>query len=71
MSPVIEVPAVVRNKALAVGAGRWLNQLPELVASLEHDRGITVSRPYRDATEAFVAEARRPAMTVRQWCSSC
>jgi streptomycin 6-kinase len=54
---VIEVPAVVRNKAHAVGAGRWLNQLPELVASLEHDWGITVGRPYRDATEAFVAEA--------------
>lgn len=53
---MIKVPAVVRNKALAAGAGRWLDQLPALVASLEREWGIQVGRPYRDATEAFVAE---------------
>lgn len=51
------VPAVVRNKALAVGAAQWLDDLPELVASLERQWSITVGRPYEDATEAFVAEA--------------
>lgn len=54
---MIEVPAVVRNKAVAAGAERWLDELPALVASLEREWGITVGRPFRDATEAFVAEA--------------
>ena len=54
---MIDVPRVVRNKALAVGAGRWLEELPQLIAGLEHDWSITVGRPFEDATEAFVAEA--------------
>ena len=64
---------MVRNKALAAGAARWLGELPGLIASLERDWRITVGRPYPDATEAFVAEARprsvlklmipRPAIT--------
>jgi streptomycin 6-kinase len=54
---VVDVPPVVRNKAHAVGAVRWLDELPALVAGLEREWGITVGRPYRDATEAFVAEA--------------
>jgi hypothetical protein len=29
------VPAAVRNKALAVGAERWLHDLPDLVAYLQ------------------------------------
>lgn len=53
----LPVPALVRNKALAAGAAGWLTGLPELVAGLERDWQITVGRPYRDATEAFVAEA--------------
>ena len=52
-----QVPAVVRNKALAAGAARWLEDLPGLIASLERDWQITVGRPFADATEAFVAEA--------------
>jgi streptomycin 6-kinase len=58
VSTPVQVPAVVRNKALAAGAARWLGELPGLIASLEQDWRITVGRPYPDATEAFVAEAR-------------
>lgn len=53
----IAVPAVVRNKAAAVGANQWLDDLPALIAGLERDWSIVVGRPYGDATEAFVAEA--------------
>jgi streptomycin 6-kinase len=51
------VPAVVREKALAVGADVWLETLPLLVRSLEAEWRITVGRAYPSATEAFVAEA--------------
>lgn len=57
MPVVLGVPAVVRNKALAVGATRWVDELPALVAGLEREWSITVGRPFGDATEAFVAEA--------------
>jgi streptomycin 6-kinase len=56
-APPPSVPAVVRNKALAAGAGQWISDLPELVAGLERDWSITVGRRYDGATEAFVAEA--------------
>ena len=60
------VPEVVRNKAVAVGAERWLDELPEIVAALEGAWGMAVGRPYPDATEAFVADATladgRPAV---------
>jgi streptomycin 6-kinase len=54
---VIEVRDVVRNKALAAGAGDWLRDLPALVADLERDWSISVGRAYDDSTEGFVAEA--------------
>jgi len=54
---VIEVPPIVRNKAIAAGASGWLDDLPALVVGLEGDWSIEVGRPFRDATEAFVAEA--------------
>lgn len=54
---MVEVPDVVREKALAVGAAAWLEALPGLVGALEQEWGITVARAYRDSTEAFVAEA--------------
>jgi streptomycin 6-kinase len=54
---VIELPDVVREKALAVGAGAWIDELPQLVRSIETDWGIAVGRAYRDSTEALVAEA--------------
>lgn len=53
----LEIPAVVREKALAVGARDWLEELPALIRSLEADWEITIGRAFRDATEAFVAEA--------------
>jgi streptomycin 6-kinase len=56
-APPPGVSAVVRNKALAAGAGQWIRDLPELVAGLERDWSITVGRRYDGATEAFVAEA--------------
>jgi streptomycin 6-kinase len=54
---VIELPAVVCEKALAVGAGAWIEDLPLLVRSLEEEWAITVGRVYPDSTEALVAEA--------------
>lgn len=54
---MIDVPAVVRNKAAAVGAARWLDELPALVSDIERDWGIAIGRPFAGATEAFVAEA--------------
>src|SRR5438093_1503079 len=54
---MVEIPPVVREKALAVGARAWIDALPALIRTLEADWGITVGRPYCDSTEAFVAEA--------------
>ena len=54
---VISVSAVVRNKAAAVGATQWLEELPALVAGLEREWSISVGLSCADATEAFVAEA--------------
>ncbi len=54
---MIDVPEVVRNKAVAAGASAWLEDLPAIVAELERDWDITVGRTFGDATEAFVAEA--------------
>jgi len=56
---VIELPPVVRNKAVAVGAAGWLDALPTIVASCEREWSITVGRSYDGGTEAFVAEATR------------
>jgi streptomycin 6-kinase len=54
--PVLDVPAVVREKAHAVGATAWLDALPRLVERLEEDWQLTVGRAYPDSTEALVAE---------------
>jgi streptomycin 6-kinase len=56
---VIEVPVVVRNKASAVGADGWLDDLPALVAGLEAQWSIVVGQPYEGGSEAFVSEATR------------
>ena len=57
--PAFGVPPVVRNKALAVGAAAWLDDLPRLVGQLERDWQLAVGRPYDSGTEAFVAAATR------------
>lgn len=54
---MLEIPVVVREKALAVGAQTWLDELPALISTVEVDWGIVVGRPFPDSTEAFVAEA--------------
>lgn len=55
----VKVPAVVREKALAAGAHHWLDEVPELIRSLETEWEITVGRPFRDSTEALVVEVTR------------
>jgi streptomycin 6-kinase len=54
---MLNIPAVVREKALAVGAVAWVDGLPQLISAIEEDWDISVGRPYCDSTEAFVAEA--------------
>lgn len=54
---MLEVPEVVRNKAMAEGVTDWIEALPGIVAALERDWSIVVGRTYQDATEALVAEA--------------
>lgn len=54
---MIDVPEVVRAKALAVGAEDWLDGLPDLVGYLTGEWGLTLGRTYPDATEALVVEA--------------
>ena len=56
---MIDVPPVVREKALAAGAGAWLRDLPVLLSDLEHRWGIAIGRAYDGGTEAYVAEATR------------
>ena len=57
MGRLIQVPDVVRQKAFAVGAGGWLDDLALLIESVEQDWGIAVGDAYTDSTEAFVARA--------------
>ncbi len=52
-----DVPIVVRNEAVALGAEAWLEDLGSLVRDLEAEWSVDVGRAYPDATEAFVAEA--------------
>jgi streptomycin 6-kinase len=56
---VITVPRTVHNKAIAFGAGWWLDALHALVADLEREWKIRVGRQFDDPTEAFVAAATR------------
>ena len=51
------IPAIVRNKAIAYGAGQWLKELPDLLSGIEQDWLITVGDPFDGATEALVARA--------------
>ncbi|MDP2290134.1 MAG: aminoglycoside phosphotransferase family protein [Actinomycetota bacterium] len=60
---MIEVPAVVRAKALAAGADRWLTDLPDLVATLAADWQLTVGDVFPDATEALVVAVSLPDET--------
>lgn len=53
----LRVPSVVRNNAMSLGASQWLEELPALVSSVEHDWAVVVGDSYDFATEAFVAPA--------------
>lgn len=54
---MVEVPAVVRNRAIAEGHEDWIDHLPDLVRELERDWSIVVGQSYEEGTEAFVADA--------------
>jgi streptomycin 6-kinase len=54
---LISIPRVLRNHAVAAGAERWLDDLPEIVDHVEQQWDIAVGRPLAGATEAYVAEA--------------
>jgi len=54
---VVELPDVVRNRAIAEGHADWVDQLSDTVAGIEHDWSIVVDRTYDEGTEAFVADA--------------
>jgi len=58
---MIILPKVLRNHAVASGAGAWLEDLPELLVHLERCWKITVGPPLAGATEAYVAEATTAA----------
>lgn len=45
----------MRNRAVSLGATPWLEELPDIVASLQRDWGIEVGTPFDEGTEAFVA----------------
>ncbi|MFZ6005043.1 MAG: aminoglycoside phosphotransferase family protein [Actinomycetota bacterium] len=47
----------MRNKAIALGADRWLEELPTLVGEIEREWHISVGAVFPDATEALVAAA--------------
>jgi len=55
---VIEIPTVVRQKAMAVGAAGWLDELPTLIDNLAKQWTLTVGRAYSDSTEAFVTRVQ-------------
>jgi len=54
---VLQVPQVVRNRAITLGPTVWLQALPGLGADLSREWSVVVGRVFADATEAFVAEA--------------
>ncbi|MEV0266944.1 aminoglycoside phosphotransferase family protein [Streptomyces sp. NPDC050617] len=58
--PVIDVPPVVRAKALRLGrrGQEWLAGLPSLVAELERRWSLTAGEPLGRATSAYVLRVR-------------
>jgi len=54
---MVELPEVVRNRAIAEGHTDWIDDLTDIVHGLEHDWSIQVGRTYNEGTEAFVADA--------------
>jgi len=52
---MIEIPAVVREKALTIGASAWIDGLPLLIQTIEAEWGITVGRAYRGASSCLAS----------------
>ncbi|WP_433075838.1 aminoglycoside phosphotransferase family protein [Dactylosporangium sp. CA-052675] len=57
MSRAVDVPEVVRRKAVAAGARDWLAGLPGLLAALEREWGLRLGPVYQGGTEALVVAA--------------
>lgn len=59
MDVSLDVPALVRQRALANGAAgrRWLDDLPEVVAALAERWGLDVGQPFTGGTAAYVTAA--------------
>lgn len=53
---VVELPDVVRNKVISVGAQAWISDLDEVVADLSAEWDLTLVASNGEGTEAFVAE---------------
>lgn len=51
------IPEIVKNKARAVGAEAWLDDVPRLIAEIEEEWAVSVGPTLTGGTEAFVAEA--------------
>jgi streptomycin 6-kinase len=54
---MIELPEVVRNRAIAEGHTDWVDELADIVRGLEREWSIELGRTYDEGTEAFVADA--------------
>ena len=53
----IDVPDEVTSKVLAEGGGAWLNELPEILASLARDWSLAIGATLRGGHAALVVEA--------------
>ena len=54
---MIELPEVVRNRAITEGHSEWIDHLTDIVRGLERDWSIELGQTYEEGTEAFVAAA--------------
>ncbi|MCU7727381.1 aminoglycoside phosphotransferase family protein [Actinoplanes sp. KI2] len=54
-----DLPAAVRAKAVDLGATAWLENLPELIATLAAAWDLRLGAPFQDPTEAYVVEVTR------------
>jgi streptomycin 6-kinase len=55
----MDLPEVVRNRAISEGHAGWIDELPTIVRGLERDWSIVVGRTFSEGTEALVAEVQR------------
>jgi streptomycin 6-kinase len=52
----VQLSEVVRNRAVSEGQTAWLEELPDIVESLERDWSFEIGRTFEEGTEAFVTE---------------